>query len=56
MTIQRAREILGNKYIKRTDEEIQGIINTLETLANISIDTILKMTPEERKTIKVNKK
>lgn len=56
MNIQRARKILGKKYVKRTDEEIQGIINTLEILANTSIDTVLKMTPEERKTIKVNKK
>jgi len=52
MTIQRAREILGEKYAKRTDEEIQQIVNTLEVLANISIDTVLKMTPEERKAIK----
>ena len=52
VTVQRARQILGKKYIKRTDEEILGIINTLKILANISIDTVLAMTPEERKKLK----
>jgi hypothetical protein len=52
MTIQRAREVLGDKYIKRTDEEIRDIISFLERLVNISIDTVLAMTPEERKVIK----
>lgn len=52
MTIQRAREIFGKKYGKRTDEQIQRIITSVETLANISIDTVLAMTPKERKTLK----
>ena len=49
MTIQRAREVLGEKYIKRTDEEIQEIISFLERLVNVSIDAVLAMPPEERK-------
>lgn len=51
MTIQKAREILGPKYEKRTDEEIQSILDTLKTLANITIDTVVQMSPEERKTL-----
>lgn len=48
MNIQRAREILGEKYAKRTDEEMQGIIDTLKTLAEISIETVLETVLETK--------
>lgn len=51
MTIQRARKILGEKYAKYTDGQIEQIVNSLEKLAEISIETVLKMTPAERKTL-----
>jgi len=38
MIIQRAREILGEKGNKYTDEQLQGIINTLTVISNIAID------------------
>lgn len=49
MTVDKARKILGNRYAEKTDEEIQQMIETLRTLANITIDTVLKMTLEKRK-------
>lgn len=49
ITIKKAREILGNKYDRLSDEEIQGTTNTLRMIANIAIDATLKMTPEQRK-------
>ena len=51
MTIEKARKILGPKYDKHSDEEIQSILDTLKTLANITIDTVMKMTPDERKAL-----
>ena len=52
MTIQRAREILGEKYAVHTNEEIQQIVNSLEILADISIETVLKMRSDESKKLK----
>lgn len=49
MDIEKARQILGEEAIGKTDEEIQKIVDTLKIFAHIAIDTFLKMTPEERK-------
>lgn len=49
MTIEKARKILGKKAEKMTDEEVSRLINTLRTLADIAIDQVIKMTPEELK-------
>jgi len=49
MTIKKAREILGEEYANKSNEEIQQIIDSLTTLADIAIDTFVKMTPEQRK-------
>jgi len=44
MTIQKAREILGDKTNNRTDEEILMSLNTLTIMANLAIDAVLKET------------
>ena len=49
MTIERARELLGNDEEKYSDDQIREIIINLETLADIAIETFKKLTPEERK-------
>ncbi len=51
MTIKKARDILGDNAKKRSDEEIQAILNTLTTIASIATDTVLKMKPEQRKRV-----
>jgi len=52
MTIQRARALLGEKYAHHTDDEIQEILNTLSVIADIATDSLVKMTPEQRKAFK----
>ena len=56
--IKRARELLGKKGEKMTDEQIIAVENQLRVLADIVIDTVLAMTPEERKALddKIEKK
>jgi hypothetical protein len=49
--IKRARELLGKKGEKMTDEQIIAVENQLRVLANIVIDKVLAMTPEERKAL-----
>lgn len=62
MNIEEAKKILKGDIANKTDEEIQQTINTAQLLAEIAIDTFMKMTPEERnkfvqksKTKKTNK-
>lgn len=43
ITIEEGRKKLGKFGENKTDEEIQQVINTLRTLANITIDTVLEM-------------
>jgi hypothetical protein len=49
--IKRARELLGKMGEKMTDEQIIAVENQLRVLANIVIDKVLAMTPEERKAL-----
>lgn len=49
MDIHKARELIGETNIEYTDEQIQEMTSTMETLADIIIDEFLKMSPEERK-------
>jgi len=51
MDIKRARELLGKKGEKMSDEEIIAVENELRVLADIVIDTVIAMTPEERKAL-----
>ena len=48
MTIKEARSLLGEKYKKISDEEVQQIIDELDVLANICIDSYLE---QKRKSI-----
>lgn len=41
ITVKRAREILGKKYDKYRDKEIQSIVDHLAVLADIAIDQAL---------------
>ncbi len=52
--IKRARELLGKKGEKMSDEEIIAVENQLRVLADIVIDSVISMTPKERKAL--NKK
>lgn len=49
MDIKKARELLGDKGKSMSDEEVIAVENQLRVLADIAIDTVLAMTPEERK-------
>ena len=49
MDIKRARKLLGKKGEKMSDEEIIAVENQLRVLADIAIDSVIAMTPEERK-------
>ena len=49
--IRRARELLGKKGEKMSDEEIIKVENQLRVLADIVIDKVIAMTPEERKAL-----
>ena len=49
MDIKKARELIGETNTQYTDEQVQEMTDTMETLADIIIDEFLKMPPEERK-------
>ncbi|MDP2637540.1 MAG: hypothetical protein Q8P26_00570 [Candidatus Levybacteria bacterium] len=49
MDIGNARKLLGKKGEKMSDEEIIAVENQLRVLADIAIDNVIAMTPEERK-------
>ena len=51
MDIKKARELLGKKGEKMTDEEIMDVESRLKILANIIIDKVIAMTPQERKAL-----
>jgi hypothetical protein len=55
MDIKKARKILGKDGDGQTDEQIQEMINTAQLLAEISIDTILKMS-ERKRQLKMKRK
>jgi hypothetical protein len=46
--IKRARELLGKKGERMSDEEIITLQTQLSVLADIIIDQVVSMTPEER--------
>lgn len=48
LDIKKARELLGKESEKMTDAEVRETERQMRTLANIIIDTVMKMTPEER--------
>lgn len=45
------RQSFGKVADKYTDEELLNIENKMRVLANVLIDRVLEMTPEERKGI-----
>jgi hypothetical protein len=47
MTIQKMRELLGEKGEKMTDEEVLKIGETLRALAKLAIEKIWDMSPQE---------
>ncbi len=49
MTVKRARELLGDELKTYSDEKVQDMINSLEVLADIAIETFKKLTPEQRR-------
>lgn len=51
ISIQKARELLGKTGEKMTDEQIIKVEDELRYLADIIIDTVIKMTPKERKAL-----
>ncbi len=51
MTIQKARETLGKRAEKLTDQQVEDIERRLRVLVNLTIDKVLSMTPEERKVL-----
>jgi len=51
MTINKARELLGEEVILLTDEEINRDIETARFLADVLIDKILSISSEEQKNI-----
>jgi hypothetical protein len=56
MDIKKARELIGKTNTQYTDEQVQEINDTMQTLADILIDEFLKMSPEERKKFAKKKK
>lgn len=56
MDIKKARELIGKTNTQYTDEQIQEMTDTMQTLADIIIDEFLKMSPEERKKFAKKKK
>lgn len=54
MVIQKVRSSLGKEVNKYTNEELMYVDNRMRVLANLVIDRVLKMTPQERK--ELNKK
>ena len=51
MDIKRARELLGKKGKRMTDEQITAVVNHLTIMVNIVIDEVIAMTPEEREAL-----
>ena len=51
MTIQEARELLGEEAVGKSDEEIQKDIETARFFADLMFDKIENMSPDERKRI-----
>lgn len=51
ITLERAKEILGDKSKDMSEKQIIQVVETLTKLANIVIDNYLAMTPEQRKDI-----
>lgn len=47
MDITKARKHLGKEASKYSDEEIQETINNFSVLADVIIDQVVSMTPEE---------
>ncbi|HWY79108.1 MAG TPA: hypothetical protein VNW29_02000 [Candidatus Sulfotelmatobacter sp.] len=46
MTIAEARKTLGERGKKYTDKQVQDLINHLALIANIAIDSVVKMNDE----------
>lgn len=51
ITLEKAKEILGDKSKDMSDKQISQVVETLTKLANIIIDNYMAMTPEQRKEI-----
>lgn len=51
MDIQKVRQSFGKVADKYTDEELLSIENKMRVLANVLIDRVLEMKPEERQEI-----
>lgn len=56
ITIKEARQLMGEKADKYTDEQLVEVINTMGFLADMAIDVWLAKTPEERKKFKAGYK
>lgn len=54
MDIKKARELIGEENTKYTDDQILHFIETARFFAEIAIEKINKMTPEELKKFKKN--
>lgn len=48
MTLKEARKLMEKDGEKYTDEELEKSIETMQILANVIIDSFLKLTPKER--------
>ncbi len=51
MDVAAIRKTLGKRAEKLTDEQVMDIEGRLRILANLVIDRVLEMTPEERKAL-----
>ena len=51
ITLEKAKDILGDKSKDMSDKQIIQVVETLTKLANIIIDNYMAMTPEQRKEI-----
>ena len=52
MTIQKARKLLGDQAKNLTDEQIMDFIKNSKVIVDALFESIIKMTPEERKKFK----
>ncbi len=43
ITIKEARKILGKKYLRYSDDEIQRVVNDIHALADITLDVYLDL-------------
>lgn len=55
MTIERARELIGETNIKYSDAEILQLIEDVRFLADVVVEKIKKMTPKEIKKLYTSK-